>query len=200
MSIGFSHIAIVGDKVRLRPLLATDAKAAYRLLSDKAILSQLQWDGPADEEEVFNTYRRWEDELKSGDSYHLAIELLGYSGLIGCIGIRFPRHPCQADIGYWLGVSFWGKSYMTEAIRLACHFCFKYLDVVRVYATAFVGNVRSQRALEKNSFSLDGTPRCHILKRGRWRDAWFFTLLRTEWEDKREEFCPRHEGIVVARK
>lgn len=48
MSAGFSKVNIVGDKVRLRPIRESDAKTAYPLLTDEAILSQLLWDGPAE--------------------------------------------------------------------------------------------------------------------------------------------------------
>ena len=54
------------------------------------------------EKEVFDTYGRWEEEIKTGQSCNLAIEQLDRPVLIGCITIRFPRHPQQADIGYWL--------------------------------------------------------------------------------------------------
>ena len=199
MSVGFSHIDIVGEKVSLRPVRAADAAAAYNLVKNEAVLSTLAWDGPADEEEVLNTYHRWEEEMKAGESCNLAIERADQAGLIGCIGIRFPRHPLQVDIGYWLGEPFWNKGYMTEAVRLACHLSFKYLNAARAYATVFVGNIGSRRALEKNGFFLDGTLRCHIYKRGEFLDGWFYSLLRSEWEDKREEFCPRREEVVVAR-
>ncbi len=199
MSIDFNHIDIVGDKVRLRPTRATDAKVAHRLVTDEAVLSNLAWDGPTNEEELRDTFRRWEEEMKKGESYNMAIEHSDQPGLIGCIDIRFPKHPRQADIGYWMGVPFWNKGYMTDAIRLACHLSFKHLNAVRAYATVFVGNIGSRQALEKNGFSLDGTMRCHVNKRGRWLDCWFFTLLRAEWEAKRERFYPRHEEVVVAR-
>lgn len=199
MSVGFSHIDIVGDKVRLRPMRATDAREAYRLVTNEAVLSTLAWDGPTNEEELFNTYRQWEEEVKTGESYNLAIERADQPGLMGCIGIRFRRHPLQADIGYWLGVPFWNKGYMTEAVRLACHLSFEHLNAVRAYATVFVGNVGSRRALEKNGFSLDGTLRWQVYKRGGWVDGWFFTLLRPEWERNREKFCPRYEEVVVVR-
>ncbi|MBI2328765.1 MAG: GNAT family N-acetyltransferase, partial [Chloroflexi bacterium] len=102
------------------------------------------------------------------------------------------------DIGYWLGEPVWNKGYMTDAIRLVCHFSFKYLDAARVSATVFVGNIGSRRALEKNDFSLDGTMRCHVYKRSKWLDVWFFTLLLTEWDVKHEEFCPQYEEVIVA--
>lgn len=199
MPAGFSHIDIVGEKVRLRPISAADARAAYRLVKNEAVLSAMAWDGPTNEEELRNTYCQWEEEIRTGESYNLTIERANQPDLIGCVGIRFPRHPLQADIGYWLGEPFWNRGYMTDAIRLACHLSFKYLDAVRACATVFVGNIGSRRALEKNAFSLDGTLRCHIYKRGRWLDGWFFTLLLAEWEAKREEFYPRHEKVVVAR-
>ena len=199
MPIGFSYIDIVGDKVRLRPTRATDAKVAYQLVNNEAVLSNLLWDGPANQEEVADTYRRWEHEVKAGESYNFAIECADQPGLIGCIGSRLITHPLQADIGYWLGAPYWNRGYMTDAIRLTCHLSFKYLDVVRVYATVFVGNEGSRCALEKNGFSLDGTLRWHVVKRGRWRDEWFLSLLRSEWEGDQARYRPRHEEVVVVR-
>ena len=200
MSVGFSHINIVGEKVRIRPVMVTDAPDAYSLVTDDAVLSRLLWEGPANGAEMADTYRRWQKELKTGKWYSFAIERVDQPGLIGCIGPRLITHPQQADIGYWLGVPYWNQGYMTDAVRLICYLSFKYLEVVRIYATVMVGNIGSRRVLEKNGFSLDGTLRSHVIKRGEWRDEWFLSLLRTEWEDKRERFYPRHEEIVVAQK
>jgi RimJ/RimL family protein N-acetyltransferase len=197
MSTVFNHIEIVGDKVRLRPVKVSDARVAYRLVKDEAVLKWLAWDGPASEKEVRQTYKRWGEQMETGDYYPFAIERNDQPGLMGCIDIRFPRHPQQADIGYWLGAEFWNRGYMSDAIRLVSYFSFKYLEAARVYATVFVGNIASRRALEKNGFSLDGTMRSHVHKRGRWLDAWFFTLLRTEWEADSERFLPGHEEVVV---
>ena len=89
--------------------------------------------------------------------------------------------------------------HLTALSYSICHLSFQHLDAVRAYATVFVGNIASRRALEKNGFSLDGTMRSHVYKRGRWLDAWFFTLLRAEWEADRVMFSPTHEEVVVAR-
>jgi ribosomal-protein-alanine N-acetyltransferase len=199
MSIGFERVELVGDRVRLRSIREDDAADAYQLVSNDTVIANLAWDGPAGEAEIAKTYRRLERELKSGESHCFAIERVYTSGLIGCIDTRFPRHPQQADIGYWLGVPYWNNGYMTEAVRLICHFSFKYLDSVRAYATVFVGNTGSRKVLEKNGFSLDGTLRGHVYKRGGFLDAWFFTLLRSEWERDRERFYPRQEDIIVIR-
>jgi len=195
--VGFEYIELVGHTVRLRPVREDDAADAYHLVTDDKVLANLAWDGPANEAGIAGTYRRWEKEMVSGESYCFAIERVGPSGMVGCIDARFPRHPRQADIGYWLGVPYWNNGYMTEAVRLICHLCFKYLNSARIYATVFTGNTGSRRVLEKNGFSLDGTLRQHVFKRGQFLDSWFLTLLRSEWKKDKARYLPVHENIVL---
>ena len=198
MPVGFERIELLGDKVRLRPIREADATDAYRLVVDEAVLANLAWDGPASEAEIAETYRHLE-RLRTGESYSLAIEEVTKSGLIGGISARPRLHPQQIDIGYWLGVPYWNQGYMTEAVRLVCHFSFVYLDAVRAYATVFTSNVASRKVLEKNGFSVDGTLRHHVFKRGEWYDEWFLSLLRFEWEVEKQRYTPRHEDVVVAK-
>ncbi len=200
MPIIFKKLDITGEKVHLRQIRANDAEKAYLVLKNDAVLSNLAWDGPASQQEVYTTYKQWEEEMKNGESYRLAIERVELSGTIGCIDIRFPKHPQQADIGYWLGEPFWNKGYMTDAVRLACYLSFHYLDAIKTAAGVFVGNTGSKRALEKNGFSLDGTMRSQVYKRGEWRDVWLFSLLRSEWESRQNYYLPGHEDIIIAGK
>ena len=95
MPIGFNHLDISGRKIRLRPTRAVDTEAAYNLITNEAILSNLAWDGPANEDELLNSYRQWEKEIKTGENYSLAIERLDQPGSIGCINIRFPGTPSK---------------------------------------------------------------------------------------------------------
>jgi len=195
---GFKHVELVGQTVRLRPVREADPADAYHLVTNDAVLANLAWDGPANETEIAGTYRRWEKELVSGESYCLAIERINTPGLIGCIDARFQHHPRQADIGYWLGVPYWNNGCMTEAVRLICHLCFNCMNSARIYATVFVGNTGSRRVLEKNGFSLDGTLRRHVFKRGDFLDSWFLTLLRPEWEKDKARYVPVYENVVLA--
>ena len=197
MPAGFEHVELVGQAVRLRPVREDDAADAYSLVTDDRVLANLAWDGPPDEAAIAGVYRHWEKELVSGENYCFAIERINIPGLVGCIDARFPRHPRQADIGYWLGVPYWNNGYITEAVGLICHLCFNYLDSARIYATVFTGNTGSRRVLEKNGFSLDGTLRQHVYKRGQFLDSWFLTLLRSEWEKNKAKFLPAHENIVL---
>ena len=159
MPVGFRHIELVGDKVRLRTIREGDAPDAYRLMKDDRVLSQLADEGAGSLDEQREAYRGRVERLRTGEGYSLAIEEVAKPGLIGCISARPRFHSRQIDIGYWLGVPYWNKGYMPEAVRLICHFSFVYLDAARAYATAFTSNIASRKVLEKNGFSVDGTLR-----------------------------------------
>jgi RimJ/RimL family protein N-acetyltransferase len=148
----FTHFEISGNKIRLRPIRIEDAEIRYRLHQDKAVLTYLATRGYTNVAEVSGRLQEAVNEWQTGQSYMCAIERLNEPGFIGNISIRFRLHPQQADIGYWVGQEFWNKGYVTEAVRLACHVCFKHLKSNKVYATVFVGNDASRRVLEKNGF------------------------------------------------
>lgn len=194
---GFRRLNLLGDKVRLRVVEEEDVDSIYPLVTSQAVLATLAWDGPADKAELRRSYRRWNREARSGQSHYLSIEKADRPGAIGCIGLRYPHHPLQADLGYWLGEPYWNSGYTSEAVRLLCHLSFQYLNAERLHAIVFVGNSGSRRVLEKNGFSLDGRLRKHFLKGEKWLDGWFFSLLREEWQDNRERYLPGSEDVLV---
>ena len=191
----FKEIVLEGNLVKLRPIIASDAHEAYSILLDNNILDWILWDGPKNKEELLNTYTQWGKEFGNVRDCRFAIERLGNPGIIGCMDLRFPEHKDQADIGYWLGFPFWNKGYMTDALRLMCYLGFEHLGVVRISAAIFKGNIRSRRVLENNGFSLDGTLRSHLRKRGEWLDAWFMSLINMDWRKKQEFYKPTGEVL-----
>jgi RimJ/RimL family protein N-acetyltransferase len=193
----FERFDIAGEKIRLRPVRVSDAENVYDLLKNDAVFSQLKGDGPKDMAEERDILQRREADWKTSSNLYLAIESTSSLEFVGNISARFRIHPQQADIGYWIGEPYWNRGYMTEAIRLVCHICFKHLNSNKIYATVFVGNVASCRVLEKNGFSLDGTLRRHVYKWGTWKDAWFLSLLAEEWEARKDYYLPRFEDVVV---
>ncbi len=60
------------------------------------------------------------------------------------------------EIGYWLGVPFWGKGYATEAARAVIDHAFGTLGYDTLLAGARVSNPASRRVLEKCGFQWTG--------------------------------------------
>jgi ribosomal-protein-alanine N-acetyltransferase len=169
---------ICGKRIRLRPLREADAKVAFGLLQDSEVRHFLNHSETPELEQLQELYREGERLLARKEAFYLAIEPTSGGPLAGTLGIRFPRHPQQANLGYWLGRPYWSQGWMTEAVELAVQSCFEFFHCVRVDANVRVGNDGSRRVLEKCGFQLDGTLRLNVLGEKGWQDEWMFTRVR----------------------
>ena len=58
----------------------------------------------------------------------------------------------EAEIGYWIGVPFWGHGYITEAARGLVRHAFVDLGMEALWCGWFDGNEKSRRVGEKCGF------------------------------------------------
>jgi RimJ/RimL family protein N-acetyltransferase len=61
-----------------------------------------------------------------------------------------------SEIGYWLGVSYWGRGFATEAVRALIDHAFGDLEHETLISGARVNNPASRRVLEKCGFQWTG--------------------------------------------
>lgn len=114
------------------------------------------------------------------DPSHLffAIDMDGQA--IGGIGIH-PRediHRMNAEIGYWLAESFWGRGIIVSAIRQVVPIAFETYAINRLFATVFGANSSSQKALEKAGFTLEARFEKTLVKDGELLDELVYALRR----------------------
>jgi RimJ/RimL family protein N-acetyltransferase len=107
-----------------------------------------------------------------------AIEVGGEA--VGGIGITLQDdvHRRSAEIGYWLGEPFWGRSIMSEAVPAFTAYAFATFDLCRIYATVFEWNPSSGRILEKAGYKLEGRLRKSVTKDGRTIDQLLYACVR----------------------
>lgn len=67
-----------------------------------------------------------------------------------------------AELGYWIGVPFWGCGYASEAARCLIDHAFGDLGYEALTASARVSNPASRRVLEKCGFQWTGVGLCRI--------------------------------------
>ncbi len=77
---------------------------------------------------------------------------------------------CSAEIGYWLGESFWGGGIMTAALKSLTEYAFKEFNLTRVYALPFSRNASSIKVLEKAGYVFEGVMRRSAIKDGKILD------------------------------
>jgi RimJ/RimL family protein N-acetyltransferase len=62
----------------------------------------------------------------------------------------------EPELGYWIGVPYWGRGYVTEAARALIDHAFGQLGYERLTSRARVSNPASRRVLEKCGFQWTG--------------------------------------------
>ena len=74
--------------------------------------------------------------------------------LVWAIGIKnINIKDRKANLGYWIGESFWGKGIASESVTLIINYAFSVLRLEEIYAHVYSQNKRSIRVLEKNGMT-----------------------------------------------
>ncbi len=108
---------------------------------------------------------------------------------IGSVGLTLegsperPLHPGEAELGYWVGVPFWGKGIATEASLALLKRGFEDLGLGRIYCAYFDGNERSKAVQEKCGFTYHHTNKNSlVLMLGETRIEHFGCLTAEEFK------------------
>ena len=112
-----------------------------------------------------------------------AITERGSDEPVGGVGLMLQQdvERISGEIGYWLGVSRWGRGISTGAVRAATTYGFDVLGLERVFAVTFTRNVASARVLEKLGYRLEGTMRRSVVKEGIILDQFMYAVTKPEW-------------------
>lgn len=160
------------DRLTLRPYQMSDAPQVQQLASHPLIAATtLRIPHPYEEGMaeawIASTQERW----AAGDGYHFAIVLRETAELIGSIGLTVQREWERAELGYWIGVPYWGRGYATEAAKETLRYGFRELGLHRIHASVFANNPASARVLEKAGLVYEGRHVQSIKKSGEFLDT-----------------------------
>jgi [ribosomal protein S5]-alanine N-acetyltransferase len=91
---------------------------------------------------------------------------------IGAIGIH-PESDVfrkNAEIGYWIGESFWHKGILSQAVPQVVQYAFQHFDITRLFGRVYSNNIASQKLLEKSDFVLEARLEKTVFKNGEFLD------------------------------
>ena len=114
----------------------------------------------------------------------LATTLRSDGRQIGGVGLRVEDPHQHAELGYWLGVSYWRQGYATEAACEMLRYGFVDLGLHRIFASHFRHNPASGRILVKLGMRYEGCQREHLRKWDQFVDSELYGVLRQEWKDR----------------
>ena len=106
-----------------------------------------------------------------------AIEYRGE--LVGTVGIT-PQQGWKehtAEIGYWVGESYWGRGIATEALRTMSDLVFANMKYKKLFAPVLGPNRASMRVLEKCGYTLEGILKQEVSKGGEYFDGHYYSMF-----------------------
>jgi RimJ/RimL family protein N-acetyltransferase len=173
-------VRIVLKKCVVRSWKWSDAAALRRHADNRHVWRNLYDGFPSPY--TLTAARRWLAHcLSQKPETSFAIEVDGEC--IGGTGIVLKEGPAlrTAEVGYWIGETYWGRGITADAVRGLTAYVFeKFPEIVRLYAQVFEWNTASMRVLEKAGYTRECTMPKSAVKAGEVIDLIQYALIREE--------------------
>jgi ribosomal-protein-alanine N-acetyltransferase len=170
---------LYSERLILRPYQVEDGPAVQRLAGDIRIAdttTTIPHPYPPDAAEAWISTHAQAFSERTGATF--AITLRDTGVLVGTISlIEISMKHARAEVGYWIGVEFWGYGYCTEALNKIISFALESLSVTRIVARCLARNPASARVMEKSGLKREGLLSKHILKNGTYEDILLYGLV-----------------------
>lgn len=146
-------IKLTTERLILRPWSESDAQNLYEYAKDPKVGPIAGWPVHTS---VQNSREIIREVLSADGTY--AVTVKGDDRAIGSIGLmvgeksNLELSETEAEIGYWIGVPFWGKGYIPEATRVLIQYAFEELKLDTLWCGYFDENDKSKRVGEKCGF------------------------------------------------
>jgi ribosomal-protein-alanine N-acetyltransferase len=172
---------LITERLVLRPFALDDAPAVQRLAGDREIAKSTLLIPHPYPEGAAEAWIKGHEEPSDNEVFAIVSR---DSEVMGAIGLHIERFHQRAEIGYWLGVPYWGRGYATEAAKAVIGYAFETLGVQRVFAFHFTRNPASGRVLAKAGMQREGTMRRHLVKWDERVDVDYYGILRDDWMER----------------
>lgn len=175
-------VILLTERLLLRPLNREDIPALLPLIGAREIAATtLRIPHPYTREDAEKFLDHVERVWQKREGARFGIFLRDGERFCGGIGLHANPEHNHAELGYWIGVPFWGSGYCTEAAREVLKYGFCSLNLNRIHSGHFSNNPASGRILRKLGMKYEGTSRGHILKWGEYLDVELYGLLASEY-------------------
>lgn len=142
----------------LRPWKESDAEDLYQYAKNPAVGPIAGWPPHTS---VENSREIIKEVLSAKETYAVCEKKNGSP--IGCVGLTIGNASnlklpdTEGEIGYWIGVPFWGQGMIPEATKELIRRGFEDLKLDKIWCGYFDGNDKSRRVQEKCGFTYHHT-------------------------------------------
>lgn len=173
-------------RVILRPWEESDAEELYLYAKDPAVGPIAGWPPHTSVENSFEIIRII---LSAPETYAVVLKETGKP--IGSIGLKLSDTTDLTDkndeceLGYWIGVPYWGLGFIPEAAKELIRHGFEDLNMTKIWCGYYEGNDKSRRVQEKcGFFHMYTTENIEVSLIGEYRTGHVSCLTKVQWESK----------------
>lgn len=142
-------------RLRLRKPVLEDAEEIFRQYAqDAEVTKYVSWRAHRSINETREFVCLCLQALAAKESVHLVIVRKKDDQLLGMIGLRGGDH--KWELGYVLARPYWGRGYMTEAVKALIDWALRQTKIYRVWSVCDVENLASARVMEKAGMTREG--------------------------------------------
>ncbi|MDF2631895.1 MAG: GCN5-related N-acetyltransferase [Caproiciproducens sp.] len=174
---------IVTERLILRQFTVDDAKDMYEnWAKDSEVTKYLRWPPHTNVDVSRGLLRQWAASYTGLSYYSWAIVLRENNMAIGSIGIMAVGETDESgEIGYCMGKNWWGKGFMTEALKAILRFSFEEVGFNRLEASHSVNNPASGRVMQKAGMKFEGIARQKYKANLGFQDCKIYSILKQEY-------------------
>ena len=175
---------LVTERLVLRQLTVDDSESWFQSLSDDEVAVLIGMEPLEHVDESKGIIDSFSDRYEKGKGMAWAMTLKEDDKFIGtCSYEKIDKENLSGEIGYDLLKEYWGKGFMTEALRAIIDYGFEHLNLNRIEAHTAAINASSRSLLRRLGFFEEGIFRESSFFRGEFRDVCQYSLLRREWSE-----------------
>lgn len=146
------------ERLILRPWTLNDAESLYEYAKDPKVGPIAGWPVHTS---VDNSRDIIKNVLAVPETYAVCLKrdnkAIGSIGLMTGKASNIDLQKDEAEIGYWIGVPFWGQGLIPEAVRELMRYAFETLNIKKLWCGYFDENLKSKRVQEKCGFEYQYT-------------------------------------------
>lgn len=149
-------------RLMLRRATPADAQGLYVLARDPEVMRFMDWPMPLTPEDTRLHLEGMAGRWDQGVEHQYVILAQRGGGCVGTLACRPRGH--AVDFGYFLGRQHWGQGLGTEAAGALLAWLEAQPEILRIWASADVDNLRSRGLLERLGLQLEGILRMATLR------------------------------------
>lgn len=155
-----------------------DAGDVFELRTDERVIKYSDRPKMKSMDEAVEMIKKISDSFNNNDGIAWAFELKDEKKTVGHITYwRIIKEHHRAEIGYAMFPQYWGKAYMTEALKKIIEFGFAGMKLHSIEASVNPANIPSIKLLERIGFIREAYFKENYFFNGKFLDSVIYSLL-----------------------